>query len=487
MREWRWMAAACLSGVVSLAAAQIRHAPPRSATPGGRITIFAAEPGGRTTAPDAVPLRRLDASLRGMVRAGAAGGTVSLEALRNLNPAVHVRLAAPSLTPEVLVDAVAASDPAAIARALQDLGLRDTARASNLIGGWLPVTSLGRAAGLTGLAQVRASMPRTRAAAGPVALQGDFVQGSSAVRAQYPTLTGQGLTVGVLSDSFDCYGYYAANGPSKLGNGYNGYATNTFAATESTDVSSGALPSGIDVVEEADCANYGAPQQLPFGDEGRAMAQIIHVVAPAAKLAFHTASNSEADFAAGITQLQKLGANIIVDDVGYPDEPFFQDGVVAQAVDAAAAQGVAYFSAAGNDWRNSWESAAPVFLVQGTRRLLNFDVSGATAATTLALTIPPVSPGDFVLLVVQWDQPYVTGAPGSPGAANTLNLCIESATPASDWVAQSNGAAQQVSYPACSGVNAIGADPVLILAVGNPANATSPTLQETLDLSIELV
>ena len=52
-----------------------------------------------------------------------------------------------------------------------------------------------------------------------------------------------------------------------------------------------------------------------------------------------TASNSEADFAAGITQLQKLGANIIVDDVGYPDEPVFQDGVVAQAIDAAAAAG----------------------------------------------------------------------------------------------------------------------------------------------------
>ena len=42
------------------------------------------------------------------------------------------------------------------------------------------------------------------------------------------------------------------------------------------------------------------------------------------------------------------GADIIVDDVGYLTEPFFQDGVIAQAVNAAAKKGVIYFSSAGN-------------------------------------------------------------------------------------------------------------------------------------------
>ncbi|HEY6457583.1 MAG TPA: S8 family serine peptidase, partial [Steroidobacteraceae bacterium] len=360
------------------------------------------------------------------------------------------------------------------------------ARAANLIGGWLPISALMQVAQLDGLNQVRASMPRTRAT-GPVALQGDFVQGSGALRTRYPTLTGKGVTVGILSDSFNCYNYYATNGPTKLGNGYNGYAPNSFAATLADDVASGALPAGVNVLEEANCADYGAPQQLPFSDEGRAMAQIIYAVAPGTQLAFHTAANSEADFAAGITQLQKLGANIIVDDVGYPDEPFFQDGVVAQAVNAAAAQGVVYFSAAGNDARNSYETTTPAFLAQGARRMLNFDTSGATAATTLPISIPSVAPGEFVLLVVQWDQPYVTGAPGSPGAANTLNFCIESASPGADWVAQATGPARIVTYPVCTGANSIGADPVLIMAVGNPANATVPTVQETLYLSIQLV
>jgi len=182
-----------------------------------------------------------------------------------------------------------------------------------------------------------------------------------------------------------------------------------------------------------------------------------------------------------------LGAKIIVDDIGYPDEPFFQDGVVAQAIEAAAQQGVAYFSAAGNDWRNSFETTSPAFVAQGGRNLLNFDTSGATTATALPITIPSVAPGQYVLLSVQWDQPYVTGAPGSPGAANTLNFCLESANPAADWVAQQNGAAELVTYPVCTGANSVGADPLLIMAVGNPANATAPTPQETLTLSIQLV
>ena len=40
---------------------------------------------------------------------------------------------------------------------------------------------------------------------------------------------------------------------------------------------------------------------------------------------------------------------MIADDVAYFDEPFFQDGPVAAAVNNVTAHGAAYFSAAGND------------------------------------------------------------------------------------------------------------------------------------------
>ncbi len=219
-------------------------------------------------------------------RFAATRGALNTDSLRSLNPAMHLRVAAPSVLPEVLVDVSTAVDPAATEQRLASLGMRETARSSNLIGGWLPVSALAQVAQLPGINQIRASMPRTRASSGPVALQGDFVQGSAALRTQYPNLTGQGVTIGVLSDSFNCYAYYAAHGPTAQGNGYNGYATNSFTATQATDVASGALPSGVDIVEEADCGNYGAPQQVPFSDEGRAMAQILHVVAPGAQLDF---------------------------------------------------------------------------------------------------------------------------------------------------------------------------------------------------------
>jgi len=80
-----------------------------------------------------------------------------------------------------------------------------------------------------------------------------------------------------------------------------------------------------------------------------------------ASLAFHTAESGEADFAAGIGNLAAAGAKVIADDVGYFDEPYYQDGIVAQAIDAVEAKGVAYFSAAGNDGDASYENTSPSF------------------------------------------------------------------------------------------------------------------------------
>jgi len=68
---------------------------------------------------------------------------------------------------------------------------------------------------------MRAAMSRTRV--GAVTSQGDFVQQSAAVRTS-TSLTGAGITVGVLSDSFDCYAVYAKAGSGVPASGYAGYA-----------------------------------------------------------------------------------------------------------------------------------------------------------------------------------------------------------------------------------------------------------------------
>ncbi|HMD58946.1 MAG TPA: S8 family serine peptidase, partial [Steroidobacteraceae bacterium] len=407
-----------------------------------------------------------------------------LASLHTINPALRFRLATPSVGPEVLLDATTTGDPQLLKRALAGLGLRDIAVYANDVGGWLPVGRLAAAAQLAPLHQARAAIPLTRS--GGVATQGDYVQGSSSIRAQYPSLSGAGIKVGILSDSFNCYQTYANNGLNA--SGLNGYASNGYKATYSTDQSTGALPAGISILEEAPCLEYGAPEQLPFTDEGRAILQIVHVVAPDATLAFHTASNSEADFAQGIVDLAAAGAKIIDDDVGYQDEPFFQDGIIALAVDQVAAQGVAYFSSAGNEGHNSYENTAPVFPVTATtapnsgEQLLNFDPTGASTTTSMPLTIPALFPGEFVSLVVEWDQPYVTGAPSSGGATSSIDLCVISAT-----------GADQISDPAdfptavtCTGPNAIGNDPVQIIYIGNPADASGSTAVEQISIAIGL-
>ena len=50
-------------------------------------------------------------------------------------------------------------------------------------------------------------------------------------------MSGSGVTVGVLSDSFDCYATYAESSSGVPASGYAGYAYNGFTATAATDVS----------------------------------------------------------------------------------------------------------------------------------------------------------------------------------------------------------------------------------------------------------
>ena len=106
------------------------------------------------------------------------------------------------------------------------------------------------------------------------------------------------------------------------------------------------------------------PGQAGINDEGTAMLEIIHDLAPGAQLFFATGlspGTSIADFAQNIRDLRAAGCDIIVDDIFYFAETPFQDGqspgvvsntnggIVTQAVIDVTASGALYFSSAGNE------------------------------------------------------------------------------------------------------------------------------------------
>src|ERR1700728_846465 len=484
-RPWLIGALATLAIVaVSAATLQWRSGGPRLAAAAGSARLRAFGVRGAAQQQTAGSAK-LDGALADLVRHTvlARPGHL-LSDLHALSPAARFRQSASDASPLVLVDAMTTGDPQRLKSALTALGLQQPSVYANDIGGWLPLAQIEAAAQRSELQSLRAALPH--ASAGAVNSQGDYAQGSAALRTTYPTLTGSGVTVGVLSDSYDCYAVYAAPDSGVPVSGYAGYAFNGFTADAQSDVSTGDLPAGVDVLEEASCLAYGAPYYPPFTDEGRAMMQVLHDVAPGANLAFYTADDSEADFANGIVKLATAGAKVEADDTGYYDEPFFQDGILAQAVDKVEAQGVAYFSAAGNNSDLSYENTAPSFGTLSSASpnageyLLNFDTSGATTGTALPVSIPALYPGEFLAIVVEWDQPYVTGAPDSGGARNQIDLCVTGASGYLITDLDNN----EVS---CTGPNAVGADPVQALIIGNPAGASGNTAAEQLNFEVGLV
>ena len=231
--------------------------------------------------------------------------------------------------------------------------------------------------GLMGIA----SLLQPRTSRGRVTSQADSIHESRRVRQSRPkAFEGRGVRVGVLSDSYDVSG--------------NGSAAE--------DTESGDLPEGIQILQE------GPERGI---DEGRAMLQLIHDLAPGADLAFSSVVFSEADFAQQIVDLanpQKGGVDIIVDDIVFLREPMFQDGVIAQAIDQVVDQGVAYFSAAGNQSNRAYESSH--FAVSSdsegvfSNRFHDFD-PGEGVDTRQRITLLP---GAEFIPSLQWDDPFYT-------------------------------------------------------------------------------
>jgi hypothetical protein len=209
-----------------------------------------------------------------------------------------------------------------------------------LLAAYVPTDQLENIAKIGGV-RALAMEHRPEVRVGKVTSQGVAVLETDKLNAR--GLKGDGITVGVLSDSFNT-AYQNTQSPP--------------ATTAAQDVATGDLP----VVKILKIG--GVPQDFPNGtDEGRAICQIIYDEAPHCHLAFATAFNSEISFAQNIVALRtQEHCDIIDDDIGYFDEPVFSDGFVAEAVNTVVnsktlpGQPVIYTSSAGNDGNNGYRN-----------------------------------------------------------------------------------------------------------------------------------
>lgn len=148
-------------------------------------------------------------------------------------------------------------------------------------------------------------------------------------------------------------------------------------------------------------------------DEGRAMAQIVHDLAPGAQLLFADSGASQIEMANHIRALRDAGAQVIVDDISYFDSTIYQDGFLAAAVDEVVADGVTYLSSAGNMnltvggrsvgsyETQAFRPATCPAVIGSTSTCHDFNpASGVTAYD--AVTIPA---GSFLMVDLGWNEP----------------------------------------------------------------------------------
>lgn len=227
-----------------------------------------------------------------------------------------------------------------------------------------------------------------------------LTQGDAALRAPFVRggfdVNGEGVRIGVLSDSYN----------KKPGN------------PAQTDISNEDLPgpgnpingNAVEVIKE-----------YPFGggtDEGRAMLQIIHDIAPKADLAFRTGYISAGDFAQGILELAADSCDVIVDDITYITEPFLSDGIVSQAVNTVVGQGVTYISSAGNFGDNSYGSVFNPAPAPGDIVGMAHDFGGGDIYQSVTL-----QPGNY-LMVLQWQDSIYSIGQTSTGTNNDLDFYL---------------------------------------------------------------
>ena len=226
------------------------------------------------------------------------------------------------------------------------------------ISGWMSIANLSRLAGEPGIISVMAQIPPVTSG---VVTEGDDLLYARDFR-NITNLTGKGVKIGIISDGVDSLDSVVAEGE---------------------------LPPDIHILR----SSIG-------GDEGTAMLQIVHDIAPDAELYFHDRGSSQIEFVQAMDKLINAGCMIICDDITYV-EPFFEDGYIARNIrDRILSYGILYVTSAGNFAQEHYQAPFKGYMDRGYAWQ---DFQAANGSKDLKFTAPPRSAGHIIL---QWDDKF---------------------------------------------------------------------------------
>jgi len=173
----------------------------------------------------------------------------------------------------------------------------------------VPVTALADLAALPEVVSVMSVLP-PMVNTGSVDTEGDALLRAEALR-EATGYGGAGMRIGIISDGVD---------------------------NIETAVASGDLPGNVHVLSNT-----------VGGDEGTAMLEIVHDIAPDAELYFHDCGSNGIAFNAAVDDLVAAGCTVICDDIAWLTVPYFQDGSIASHIQSLVdGGGIFYASSAGN-------------------------------------------------------------------------------------------------------------------------------------------
>ncbi|TDU90670.1 hypothetical protein EV138_4262 [Kribbella voronezhensis] len=283
--------------------------------------------------------------------------------------------------------------------------LKNSADFKQVAGADLPSTGLlstsvpyDKLDAVAGLGWVTAMRPSLRPAVdvGPVTTEG--LQLHKADVAQARGLTGRGQKIGAISGDVDHL---------------------------AESVAQGELPADVQVLRQGDYDD----------DEGTAMLEIIHDLAPQAKLAFASTRDTTADYVEAFHVLANAGVTMIAEDIALDDDPAFQQGIGAATAEGLAKHGIFVSSSAGNLGGRH----APRVTAVGTGSGPDGAVGPFTGCpnapdnvvklrgddTTYNLNLLP---GATVMPTLQWSEPRAVFPTAGQGGFTDLNLYLMDAS-----------------------------------------------------------